>query len=151
MPTKKKGSGQSHRKGLSLPQIIRMFPDNATAEAWFASVRWPDGPRCLHCASERIQSGAAHRSMPYRCRDCQKRFSVRTKTVMAESNLGFQVWLLAVYLLTTGIKGVSSMKLHRDLGITQKNAWHLAHRIRAVWYRFSSDCNLSGSFFANDA
>ena len=76
--------------------------------------------------------------MPYRCRACRKRFSVRSKTVMAESNLGFQVWVLAIYLLTTGIKGTSSMKLHRDLGVTQKTAWHLAHRIRAMWQtRFS--------------
>ena len=130
--TKKKGPGQNYRKGLSLPQLIRQFPDNAAAEAWFAAVRWPDGPQCPHCASENIQSGAAHK-MPYRCRACRKRFSVRTNTVMAASNLGFQVWLLAVYLLTTGIKGTSSMKLRRDLGITQKSAWHLAHRIRAVW------------------
>ena len=52
---------------------------------------------------------------------------------MADTKLGYQVWLLAIYLLTTGIKGTSSMKLHRDLGITQKTAWHLAHRIRAMW------------------
>lgn len=67
--------------------------------------------------------------MPYRCRECRKRFSVRSKTVMAESKLGFQVWILAIYLLTTGIKGTSSMKLHRDLGVTQKTAWHLARYI----------------------
>ena len=52
---------------------------------------------------------------------------------MQGSNLGFQTWALAFYLLTTGIKGTSSMKLHRDLGITQKSAWHLAHRIRETW------------------
>ena len=49
---------------------------------------------------------------------------------MQGSNLGLQKWALAVYLLATGIKGVSSMKLHRDLGVTQKTAWHLGHRIR---------------------
>ena len=131
MPTKK-GPGQIQRKGLSLAELIRQFSDNATAEQWFVAVRWPNGPQCPHCESDNIQSGAAHK-MPYRCRDCRKRFSVRTNTVMAASNLGFQVWLLAVYLLVTGIKGVSSMKLRRDLGITQKSAWHLAHRIRAAW------------------
>ena len=52
---------------------------------------------------------------------------------MAKSNLGLQVWILAIYLLTTGIKDTSSMKLHRDLGITQKFAWHVAHHIRATW------------------
>ena len=52
---------------------------------------------------------------------------------MQASNLGYQVWAFAIYILTTGIKGTSSMKLHRDLGITQKSAWHLAHRIRQTW------------------
>ncbi len=82
-----------------------------------------------------MQSGAAHKTMPYRCRDCRKRFSVRTATVMQASNLGYQTWAIAIYLLTTSLNGVSSMKLHRDLGITQKSAWHLAHRIRRAWAR----------------
>ena len=129
------GPGRHHREGLSLVQITRMFPDDATAEAWFAQTRWPNGPVCPHCGSIRVQSGAAHRTMPYRCRDCRRRFSVKTDTVMANSKLGCQTWAIAIYLLTTGIKGVSSMKLHRDLGITQRSAWHLAHRIRETWGR----------------
>ena len=71
--------------------------------------------------------------MPCRCRKkkCgRKRFSVRTKTVMDSSNLGFQSWAIAKFLLLTSLKSVSSMKLHRDLQITQKSAWHLAHRLR---------------------
>ncbi len=71
--------------------------------------------------------------MPYRCRDCRKRFSTRTGTVMEGTKLGYQTWALATYLLTTGIKGTSSLKLNRDVGITQKSAWHLAHRIREPW------------------
>ena len=71
--------------------------------------------------------------MPYRCRDCRKWFSAKTGTVMQSSKLGLQVWAVATYLLTTGPKGQASMKLHRDLGITQKSAWHLAHRIRETW------------------
>ena len=130
-----KGPGKAHRKGLSLVQITRMFPTDEAAEAWFAEQRWPDGPVCPHCGSVNVQSGASHPTMPYRCREreCRKRFSVKTDTVMANSKLGYQVWAIATYLLTTGIKGVSSMKLHRDLGITQKSAWHLAHRIRETW------------------
>jgi len=70
--------------------------------------------------------------MPYRCREktCARKFSVKTGTVMQGSNLDYQTWAIAMYLMTTGIKGVSSMKLHRDLEITQKSAWHLAHRLR---------------------
>ena len=70
--------------------------------------------------------------MTHRCRDCPNRpmFSLRTGTVMQGSNLGYQTWAIAIYLLTTGIKGTSSLKLHRDLEITQKSAWFLMHRLR---------------------
>ena len=147
MPTQK-GPGQSFRKGLSLPELVRMFPDDTAAEAWLVDTRWPDGVQCPNCGSWRVQSGTAHKTMPYRCRECRKRFSVRSKTVMAASNLGFQVWILAIYLLTTGIKGTSSMKLHRDLGVTQKTAWHLSHRIRAMWQ--AGDFLLSGPVEADE-
>ena len=124
--------GKHHRKGISLAKFFDMFPDNEAAEAWFVKERWPEGPHCPHCGSLRVLSGAKHKTMPYRCREkeCRKRFSVRTGTCMEASNLGFQVWLIAIYLMTTNLKGVSSMKLHRDLEITQKSAWYLAMRLR---------------------
>ena len=126
--------GKHYRKGISLIEIARMFPDDATAERWFTEGRWPNGPHCPHCGSVNVQSGAKHKTMPYRCREkeCAKRFSVRTDTAMEASNLGFQVWAIAIYLVATNLKGVSSMKLHRDLDITQKSAWHLAHRLRTA-------------------
>ncbi len=130
-----KAPGKSHRKGITLAELFRMFPDDAAAERWFAEQRWPEGPHCPYCGSVNVQSGAKHKTMPYRCREkeCAKRFSVRTKTPMEASKLGFQVWAIALYQLTTNLKSVSSMKLHRDLGITQKSAWFLAHRLREAW------------------
>ena len=130
-----KAPGKSHHKGLTLKQLFRMFPDDATAERWFAEQRWSDGPHCPYCGSTNVQSGAKHKTMPYRCREkaCAKRFSVRTKTPMEASNLGYQTWAVALYQVTTILKGVSSMKLHRDLGITQRSAWFLAHRLREAW------------------
>ena len=125
--------GHDYREGLSLTDLFRMFPDDEAAERWFCETRWPDGIACPRCASVNVQTGAAHKTMPMRCRDCRKRFSVRMGTAMEGSNLGYQTWAIAIYLLTTSLKGVSSMKLHRDLGITQKSAWHLAHRIRQAW------------------
>ena len=136
-----KAPGKAYRKGLSLVEIMQMFPDDATAERWFADARWPNGPACPHCGSENVQSGAAHPTMPYRCRECRRRFSVKTGTVMQASNLGFQVWAIAIYLTLTSLKSVSSMKLHRDLNITQKSAWHLAHRLRKAYAE-------SGSLFS---
>ena len=128
-----KAPGKYHREGLTLVQLLKMFPDDETAEAWFAEQRWGDEPRCPRCDSVNVQGRASHPTMPYRCRSCRKRFSVRVGTVMEGSHLGYQTWALAIYLLTTSLKGVSSMKLHRDLGITQKSAWHLAHRLRKAW------------------
>ena len=127
--------GKHYRQGITLVQVMRMFPDGVIAEAWFVKNRWPNGVRCPHCDSDNIQSGASHPTMPFRCRTCRKRFSAKTGTVMQGSNLGYQVWALAGYLMSTSLKGVSSMKLHRDLGVTYKTAWHLAHRIRETWQR----------------
>lgn len=125
--------GKADREGITLTDLIRLFPNDETAEQFFADERWPNGVGCPRCGSLSVQDGAKHKTMRYRCRDCGKRFSVKTGTVMEGSNLGYQTWALAAYLLTTNLKGVSSMKLHRDLGITQKSAWHLAHRIREAW------------------
>ena len=130
----KKAPCKSFRKGISLVEIIRMFPDNATAEAWFVQKRWPNGPHCPSCGSTNVQTGAKHK-MPFRCREreCRKRFSVRVGSVMEGSNLDYQTWAVAIYLHLTSLKSVSSMKLHRDLNITQKTAWHLAHRLREAF------------------
>ena len=130
---KHKAPGKHYRKGLSLPQLFKMFPNDGTAEAWFVKARWPDGVCCPLCGSVNVQSGAKHKTMPYRCRDCRVRFSARTGTALEASNKGFQVWVIAIYLLATNLKSVSSMKLSRDLKITQRTAWHLAHRIREAW------------------
>ena len=89
--------------------------------------------QCPYCNSNNIKDNASHATMPFRCNDCKKRFSVKSKSIMHSSKLGYQTWAIALYLVTTSLKGVSSMKLHRDLGITQKTAWHLLHRIRKAY------------------
>ena len=124
--------GKAFRKGITLIELLQMFPDDATAEKWFVESRWPDGVRCAHCDGDRVKA-AKHKSMPYHCADCRRFFSVKTNSVMHASKVGYQKWALAVYLMTTNLKGVSSMKLHRDIGVTQKTAWHMEHRIREGW------------------
>ena len=74
-----------------------------------------------------------HASMDWWCGACRSYFSWRKGSVMESSKLGAQTWLLAVYLLSQSPKGVSSVSLARHLGITQKSAWHLGHRIRQAW------------------
>ena len=132
-----KAPGKSHREGISLREIFKRFPDDATAESWFVKQRWPHGIVCPHCGSTNVQTGAKHKTMPYRCREkeCAKRFSHKTETVMEGSKLGMQTWMIATYLLSTSLKSVSSMKLHRDLEVNQRSAWFLAHRLRVALAR----------------
>ena len=130
---KSKGPGRADRQGISLLKLTEMFPDEAAARQWFEEVRWAAGRYCGHCGSTRTHAVASGRPMPYRCSDCRKYFSVRTGTPMQSSRLPLRKWVFAMYLMTTSLKGVSSMKLHRDLEITQKTAWYLGQRIRRSW------------------
>ena len=110
-----------------------MFADERKAEEWFVSMRWPDGVQCPACESRNVQVRRTRKPQPFRCNACRKDFSVKTHSVMHGSNLSLSKWGMAIYQMTTNLKGVSSMKLHRDLGIQRKTAWHLGHRIRRAY------------------
>ena len=138
-----KAPGKSHRKGITLLELARMFPDEDAARAWFERILWPEGRFCPECGSTNTHE-CTHAKMPYRCRDCRKYFSIKTGTVMAGSPLPLLKWLYAIYLDTTSLKGVSSMKLYRDLGITQKTAWHMQQRIREAFAEQGPDILFSG-------
>ena len=129
-----KAPGKNHRKGITFKQLLRKFPTDAKAEEWIVKQRWARGVCCPHCGSLNVQTGCQHKTMPFRCREriCAKRFSTKTGTVMEGSKIGYQDWIVAAFLVMTSLKSVSSMKLHRDLGITQKSAWFLAQRLRAA-------------------
>lgn len=128
-----KAPGKSDREGITLMQLADMFPDEAAARQWFESVVWGETGRCCpHCGSVRTHE-AKHKKSPYRCTDCRSYFSVKTGTAMESSRLPLRKWAFAIYLELTSLKGVSSMKLHRDIGVTQKTAWFMLHRIREAW------------------
>ena len=124
--------GKAHREGLTLIQLMDLFPDEATATAWFEGVVWPEGRCCGHCGSTRTCE-SSHAKMPYWCSDCRSYFSMRTGTALAHSKVRLRKWAIAIYLEMTSLKGVSSMKLHRDIGVTQSTAWFMLHRIREAW------------------
>ena len=127
---KQTAPGKAYRKGITLMDAVKMFDTEEKAEAWFIEQRWPDGPVCPFCESTNIQARASRKPQPYRCRTCRKDFSVKTKTVLHSSNIPLSKWAIGFYLQMTSLKGVSSMKLHRDLGIGQQAAWHMGRRIR---------------------
>ena len=115
---------------LTLIQAMQMLSDDEKAEAWFVKHRWRNGVRCAHCRSPEISERRSRKPMPYHCRKCRKYFSVRTNTVMAHFNIPLSKWAVGFYLMTTHPKGVSSIQLSKDLGITQNKAWFMVHRIR---------------------
>ena len=127
-----KAPGKAHRKGLTLLQVADMFSSEAEAIRWLEGLHWPDGPFCPRCGSFNVQSGIRHKTMTHRCRDCPNRamFTLRMGTVMEGTKLKYRVWAIGIYLFTTNIKGISSMRLHRELGIGQKAAWFMLQRLR---------------------
>ena len=125
-------AGRTDREGISLIELTEMFPDEDTAREWFEDRIWPDGRVCPRCGSGNT-SAANHRDCPYRCIDCRRYFSVKSGTLMEQSKLPLRKWVFAIYLELTSLKGVSSLKLGRDIGVSQTTAWFLLHRIRAAF------------------
>ena len=110
-----------------------MFHDEQTAQVWFERVRWPIGRACPRCGNMETTEAKNGGPLPYHCSPCRRYFSVKTGTVMQSSKLSIRTWIIVMYLMSTSLKGVASMKLHRDLGITQKTAWMMAQKIREGW------------------
>ncbi len=118
---------------ISFYEFFQKFPNEESARIYFEDKRWAGNRYCPHCGSLFTVECKDHRPMPYRCKDCRKHFSVRTGTVLAESRLPLHQWLMAIYMLTTARKGISSVQMAKQLGVTQKTAWFLAQRIRECW------------------
>ena len=123
--------GKSYREGISLFSLSKTFSSEAKARKWFELRIWGEERHCPRCGSTRTHETPGN--MPYRCSDCRARFSVKTGTVMEKSHVPLHKWAYALYLHLTCLKGVSSMKLHRDIEGTQKTAWFMLQRIRKAW------------------
>ncbi len=129
----------SNPETLSTFEFFQKFPNEEAARQYFEAKRWNGEPVCGHCGSVNATECKDHKPMPYRCKDCRKHFSVRTGTVLAESRLPLQKWLLAIYMLTSARKGIPGTQMVRELGVTQKTAWFLAQRIRETWLKDRDD------------
>ena len=110
-----------------------MFPDEDTAIRWFENLVWENGRYCPRCGCNKTRVAAKTSGLPYYCPGCRRAFSVRIGTTLERSKVPLRKWAFAIYLEMTSLKGVSSMKLHRDLRISQKTAWFMLHRIRESW------------------
>jgi transposase-like protein len=113
---------------ISLLQLFQMFPDQETARLYLESRLWPTGASCPTCAGqERITT---RKGGYYRCNQCKLDFTVRTATIFERSHVPLHKWIFAMYLLVTSRKGISSMQLSKEIGITQKSAWFVLQRLR---------------------
>jgi transposase-like protein len=113
---------------ISTFQLLALFPDQETARTYLEGQLWPNGPRCPVCGlGERI---TARVGGYYRCNQCKEDFTVRTGTIFERSHVPLYKWVYAMYLLVTARKGISSMQLAKEIGITQKSAWFVLHRLR---------------------
>jgi transposase-like protein len=135
MPAKKQKTGTD--ADLNLVELSALFVDENKARDFLESKRWPDGkPICPHCGGEGYalvaKEGSKRPGRPglKKCKACRKQFTVRVGTIFEESKIKISQWLMAIHLMTSSKKGVSSHQIARELGITQKSAWFVCHRVR---------------------
>jgi transposase-like protein len=113
---------------ISTFELFALFPDQETARAYLEGRLWPNGPSCPVCGlGERI---TARKGGFYRCNQCKEDFTVRTGTIFERSHVPLHKWVYAMYLLVTARKGISSLQLSKEIGVTQKTAWFMLHRLR---------------------
>src|SRR2546430_5308818 len=115
-------------KPTTLQEAIKHFSDEQVCIDAVAKMRWPDGPQCPACAAKEPYYLKTQKR--WKCRECRRQFSVKLGTIFEDSPIPLQKWLPAVWLLTNCKNGVSSWEVSRALGITQKSAWFMLHRIR---------------------
>lgn len=135
MPKKHATTGTD--RDLNLATLSSLFVDEEKAREFFEAKRWPNGPVCPHCESTAVTKLTARpgskkpvRAGVYNCNVCREQFTVRVGSIMEDSKLPIAKWLMAMHLMTSSKKGVSSHQIARELGCTQKTAWFLCHRIR---------------------
>ncbi|MFZ1933362.1 MAG: IS1595 family transposase [Thermoguttaceae bacterium] len=127
---------------LNLAVLLPLFSDEEKARKFLESKRWPNGPVCPRCGCKEVYTLSAKPGSrrpvavgTYKCKGCREYFTVRIGTVFEESKLPIRKWLMAFHLMSSSKKGISSHQLARELGVTQKSAWFLCHRIREAMKR----------------
>ncbi len=113
---------------ISAYEFFKTFPNEQSAVEYIETIRWKKGIICPFCESNRTARQKAYQY--HQCKDCRKKFTVRTGTIFERSHIPLDKWLYAMYILQTARKGVSSLQLSKQLGITQSATWFMLHRLR---------------------
>ena len=130
---------------ISTYELLKLFPDAESARIYLEKRRWNGEVVCPHCGCyEHITVRQGKRLGYYWCRDCGKEFTVRTGTVFERSHIPLDKWLLAMYLVVTSRKGISSLQLSKELSITQRSAWFMLGRLREALGKPSGGDMLKG-------
>ena len=134
----------------ALQQAIEYFADEDTCHAFMVSMRWANGVTCPRCGCEdnsKIKFIETRRI--WRCNACEKQFSIKVGTIFEDSPLPMKSWLCAVWMIVNAKNGISCCEIARSLGVTQKTAWFMAHRIRLA-LQVGSFEKLSGQVEADE-
>jgi transposase-like protein len=120
----------------SLPQLLDHFKEEKTGIEYYERIRWNGKPVCPHCGVDKIPYRT---NRGFKCSDknCGKKFTVKTGTIFDNSKISFRIWFAAIFLAGSNRKGISSHQLSRELGITQKTAWFVLHRVREMLKSFA--------------
>jgi len=116
---------------LSTYELMQKFPDEQSAIDYLSGILWKEGVFCGYCRSKNVKERISKPNF-YHCNDCKKDFSIRVGTIFHRSHIPLHKWLYAMYLIVTSRKGISSMQLSKEIGVTYKAAWFLSQRIRAA-------------------
>lgn len=117
---------------ISTYEFLKKFPDAEAARLYIEQRRWGANPVCPHCGGVENQHKQSRDGVAgyYHCYHCKKTYTVRTGTIFERSHVPLDKWLMAMYLMATSRKGISSLQLSKEIGITQKSAWFLLQRLR---------------------
>lgn len=121
-----------HNQFRNLKELMAHFSDETVCREYMEQMRWNGNPVCPHCGKDKPYKLKNNRIWRCKSPDCRKDFSVTVGTIFENSKVALSTWLAALYLLTGHKKGISSLQLARDLGVTQKTAWFILHRIRLI-------------------
>ena len=128
----------------TLLEAVRQFSDLNVCHRFMVTVKWPDGcVTCPKCGGSNIGEIASRRMFQCRTKGCRKQFSVKVGTIFEDSPLGLDKWLVCVWVITNDKNGISSCEVGRALGVTQRTAWFMLHRVRMAMAEEKSD-QLSG-------
>ena len=115
----------------TLPALFAAFPDEQTAIDHLTAIRWADGKFCPLCGNaDEARIGTLTGTNTHKCYACRQRFSIKVGTIFQDTKLPLRTWFAAIWMITAHPKGIASTTLATDLGITQKSAWFVLHRLR---------------------